>query len=124
MNWKYWLFLALMTAFLVAFVSFGEGDIGRGKTPWAAWLCFVALIAMATFGLVFAAGYLRNKALSYALLAYLGVTTSLLDWLDGRRWVGLIIWMVFALLSAYISWQHWKTGKARTGSLASGKGND
>lgn len=121
MNWKYWLFLVVMTGLMVAFVLCGSGDPGHGNVPWAAMLCFLALVLMFIFGLVYTGGHRPNKALYYALLAYFGAASGFHEWFYARSLVGLVGWTAFALIGAYISWQNWKVQKLHRESDKEGR---
>jgi protein-S-isoprenylcysteine O-methyltransferase Ste14 len=120
-GWRDWLFLGVVTTFMVAAISFGARDIGRGKVSAAATVCFIVLIFL---GGVLVGSYGRSKALLYALLAGYGASFSLFEWFHRRDMMSLVLWMIFALGYTYLSWQTWKAGKSRAGSSPSGEGND
>ena len=120
-NWKHWLFLAVMTAVMVVAGSFEAIDISHGKVPPVAAVCFILLIFL---GGVLVGCYGRNKTLDLALIACYGASLSLFEWFCGWGLFSPILWMAFALLSAYISWQSWKARRSCASSLRSGEGND
>ncbi len=114
-GWKDWLFVAGLIALVAGSIVFGARDIGHGKVSTAAAACFSVLLFL---GGVLVGSYGRSKALFYALLACYGASFSLLEWFHRQDMMSLVLWMIFALIYAFSSWQTWKTQRLKTNIAA------
>jgi uncharacterized membrane protein YoaK (UPF0700 family) len=112
-----WLVVTVLTAILVLGISLMARDIGQGRVPATAAVCFVLLVFL---GGVLVGSYGRSKALSFALIACYGATLGIFEWIYRRDFFSLIVWMIFALIYAFSSWQTRITGRARAGSSSTG----